>query len=183
MPVEDVEDIAVDVGAEHDEHRRDQHQGDVLLEAAHLPHARQIHIAHPQAHHRDRKQTGLVLHVIGKGVDHQHRSQGARRFQVFRDRTVVEGPPQQPGCATTQTDARTQGNQQARQQTAVAGLIAEHEHLENQHGGQRTDGVVDDPFPFEIRRGASVQMRLPQQRHDHGRPGHHNDRAEHHRHR
>ena len=58
--------------------------------------ARQIHVAHDDAHDGHGQQAGLGLELVGQEIDQQHQGQQHRRFQILRHQASLEGLADQP---------------------------------------------------------------------------------------
>ena len=180
MPVQLRQRTRLEVGRQQDEHRRDQQDCHVLLVAAHLVEARQTHVGDHDAEHGHGQQTGLGLHPVGQHEHREHRGQQHRRLEKLRHMGAAEGLHEQPATTAAERQCHAHGLAKVEDHALERGLDArEDEILEHQHRQQRADRIVDDRLPLQIGGGTAVQHRLAQQRHDHRRPGDHQDRAGH----
>ena len=93
---------------------------------------------------------------------------------------MLKRPGQRIGGRNADQDAKHTGKGEQAENAHRAGACElEDDDFITDNGEQRADRIVHNPFPFQHIGRAMFKVRLPEQRHDHSRPCHHEQPANH----
>ena len=166
------------VGGQQDEDRRDQHHPQAFLEFDDMLDRDLLLVGQRKAHQRHAQQPRLVLQQIGAGERGDHQHDGDRVLQVVRRPVAFEHLYQRPGTRQAHGAADEDGLEHHRRGDAAHIAVGGQDDLIHQHRRGSADGVDDDAFPLEDGTGLPGGPDMPQHRHDHGGPGHHQHGAQ-----